>query len=142
MATCVAVSAGYVLLAMRRHRAILIANASALLMSVIASVVLISALDAQGGAIAVVLAEVALAATQVAMLVRVRPQLRRAFLLRPLAIVAVGAVASAVALLPVLPALAKTALGALAFVLLLALTGAFPPEIRELLTNFRRSRSA
>jgi O-antigen/teichoic acid export membrane protein len=142
MATCVAVSAGYVLLAMHRHRAILIANAAALLMSVIASVVLISLLDAQGGAIAVVLAEFALAGTQVTMLVKARPQLRRAFLVRPLAIVAVGAAASAVALLPVLPALAKTALGAVVFAVLLAVTGSFPPEIRELLGNLRRSRAA
>jgi O-antigen/teichoic acid export membrane protein len=142
MATCVAVSAGYVLLAMHRHRAILIANAAALLMSVIASVVLISLLDAQGGAIAVVLAEFALAGTQVTMLVKARPQLRHAFLVRPLAIVAVGAAASAVALLPVLPALAKAALGAVVFAVLLAATASFPPEIRELLGNLRRSRAA
>jgi O-antigen/teichoic acid export membrane protein len=142
MATCVAVSAGYVLLAMHRHRAILIANAAALLMSVLASVVLISLLDAQGGAIAVVLAEFALAGTQVTMLIKARPQLRRAFLVRPLAIVAVGAAASAVALLPVLPALAKAALGAVVFAALLALVGLFPPEIRELLGNLRRSRAA
>lgn len=142
MATCVAVSAGYVLLAMHRHRAILIANAAALLMSVLASVVLISLLDAQGGAIAVVLAEFALAGTQVTMLIKARPQLRRAFLVRPLAIVAVGAATSAVALLPVIPALGKAALGAIVFAALLALVGLFPPEIRELLGNLRRSRAA
>jgi O-antigen/teichoic acid export membrane protein len=142
MATCVAVSAGYVLLAMHRHRAILIANASALLMSVVASIVLISLLDAQGGAIAVVLAEVALAATQVTMLVKARPRLRQAFLVRPLMIVAVGAASSAVALLPVLPALAKAALGAIVFAALLALSGSFPPEIGELIGNLRRSRAA
>ncbi len=142
MATCVAVSAGYVLLAMHRHRAILLANASALLMSILASVLLISLFEARGGAVAVVLAEFALAGTQVTMLIRARPQLRRAFLLRPLAIVAVGAASSAVALLPLLPALAKAALGAVVFAALLALTRLFPPEIGELLGNLRRSRAA
>jgi O-antigen/teichoic acid export membrane protein len=141
MATCVAVSAGYVLLALRRHRAILIANATALLVSVVASIVLISALDAQGGAIAVVIAELTLAGMQVTMLVKARPRLRRQFLVRPLAIVAAGAAASAVQLIPGPPALAKAALGALAFAALLALTGSFPPEIRELLGNLRRSRA-
>jgi O-antigen/teichoic acid export membrane protein len=141
MATCVAVSAGYVLLALRRHRAILIANAAALLVSVIASIALISAFDARGGAISVVLAELALAGVQVTMLVRARPGLRRAFVVRPIGIVSVGAIVSAVALVPGPPALAKVAVGALAFAVLLALTGLFPPEVRELLGTLRRPRA-
>jgi O-antigen/teichoic acid export membrane protein len=140
MATCVAVSAGYVLLALRRHAAILIANAIALSVSVVASIVLISALDAQGGAIAVVIAELTLAVAQVAMLLKARPGLRHQFVVRPLMIVAAGAASSAVALIPGAPALVKTALGALVFPALLMLTGSFPPEVRELLMNLRRSR--
>ncbi len=142
MATCIAVSAGYVLLALRRHRAILIANATALAGSVILSLALIPTLQAQGGAVAVVLAELTLAVTQVAMLVRVRPRLLRTFFVRPLAILAMGAVACVVVLIPGLPAVVTTILGALAFVALLAITGYLPPEIRELVGGLRRSRPA
>jgi O-antigen/teichoic acid export membrane protein len=140
MATCVAVSAGYVLLALRHHRAILIANAAALTASVILSVTLIPILGAQGAAIAVVLAEFSLAGAQVVMLVRSRPRLLRTFLVRPLKIIAMGAAACVVALIPDLPALVTTALGALAFAALLFLSGYLPPEVRELVAGLGRSR--
>ncbi len=139
MATCIAVSCGYVLLALHQHRAILLANAAALVAAIVLSILLIPPLQADGGAIAVVLAEFTLAVTLVIMLLRVRPNLRRAFVRRPLAIIAMGAAASAVALIPGLPAVAAVVLGALVFGGLLALTGYFPPEIGELLRQRRRS---
>jgi O-antigen/teichoic acid export membrane protein len=140
MANCVAVSAGYVLLALREHRAILIANATALLASVVLAGVLIPPFAAQGAAVAVVLAEFSLAIAMLVRLVRVRPLLRNVFLLRPLAIIAMGGASSAVALIPGLPAVVTAALGALVFLGLLQLTGYMPPELRELLGNLRRPR--
>jgi len=140
MATCIAVSCGYVLLALHRHRAILLANAAALVASIVLSVVLIPPLQADGGAIAVVLTEFTLAIMLVVMLLRARPSLRATFVRRPLAIIAMGAAASAVALIPGLPAVATTALGALAFAGLLRLTGYFPPEVGELVRQRGRSR--
>jgi O-antigen/teichoic acid export membrane protein len=141
IATCAAVSAGYVLLALRRHRAILVANAAALAVSVVLSIVLIPLMHAQGAAVAVVLAEFTLAGMQVTMLVRARPDLLDALLRRPVAILAMGGAASAVALIPGLPPVAKVALGALAFLALLTFTGYLPPEIRELLGRRRRPDS-
>jgi O-antigen/teichoic acid export membrane protein len=140
MATCVAAAAGYVLLALRRHRAILLANALALAVAVIASLALIPPLHAQGGAVAVVLAELTLAATLLTTLIRARPRLFGVFVRRPAAILAMGGAASAVALIPWLPAVATTLLGVLVFFALLTLTGYLPPELAELVRN-RRGRS-
>jgi O-antigen/teichoic acid export membrane protein len=142
MATCVAVASGFVLLALRKHRSILLANAASLTVSVVLSVVLIPTLRAQGAAIAVVLAEFSLAGALVTMLVRARPDLRRSLLMRPLAIVAMGGAASSVALIPDLSPLVTTALGAVTFIALLVITGYMPPEIRELARERRRSRAA
>jgi O-antigen/teichoic acid export membrane protein len=139
MATCVAAAAGYVLLALHRHRAILLANALALAVAVVASLALIPPLHAQGGAVAVVLAELALAGTLVTMLLRARPGLVGVFVRRPLAILAIGGVSSAVALLPGPPAVAKVLLGWIVFGALLTLTGYLPPEIAELVRSRRRS---
>jgi O-antigen/teichoic acid export membrane protein len=141
MATCVAVSAGFVLLALHRHRAILIANGVSLTVSVILSIVLIPTLEAQGAAIAVVAAELSLAAALVTMLLRVHPNLRRSFVFRPLAIVTMGAAASAVGLIPGLPPLLATAVGALIFIGLLIATGYMPPEIRDLVRSRGHSRA-
>lgn len=140
MANCVAVSAGYVLLALREHRAILVANATALSASLVLSIVLIPAFDAQGGAVAVVLAEFSLAVAMLVRLARVRPRLKRVFLLRPLAIIAIGAVSAAVALIPGLPELVTATLGAAVFLGLLQLTGYMPPELGELIRSRRGSR--
>lgn len=140
MATCIAVSCGYVLLALHRHRSILLANAAALAASIVLSLALIPPLQAIGGAIAVVLAEFTLAATQIVMLLRVRPDLRASFLRRPAAIIGMGALASVVALIPGVPALVTTVLGVLVFAGLLALTGYMPPEIGELLRQRLVSR--
>ncbi len=135
MATCLASSTGYALLALRRHGAILIANAIALVVALAMSAVLIPEFDAKGGAVAVVIAEFSLALTLIVLLLRTRPELRQTILLRPAAIVALGALSGAVALIPLHAPVLTTALGLLAFALLLALTGYMPPELRELLAR-------
>lgn len=142
IATCVAVAAGHVLLALRRHRAILVANAAALVMSVALSLALIPVLQAKGAAIAVVLAEFTLATAQVVQLVRARPALLDALLFRPAAILAMGALSATVAFIPGLSSVVDTMLGLLLFGALLTLTGHLPPEIRELLTSRRGSHPA
>jgi O-antigen/teichoic acid export membrane protein len=142
MANCVAVSAGFVLLAMREHRAILGASATALAASVGLAVLLIPPFAAKGGAVAVVLAESSLAIAMLVRLVRQRPGLRRVFLLRPLAIIGMGAAAATVGLIPGLPELIATAIGAAVFLGLLQLTGYMPPELRELLGGLRKTRGA
>jgi O-antigen/teichoic acid export membrane protein len=142
IATCLAASAGFVLLALRRHRSILVANAVALAMSIVLSFALIPHLRAQGAAVAVVLAEFTLAGMQVAMLLWARPHLLDGLLKRPIVIIGMGGVASLVGLIPGLPALVALALGAVAFLVMLTLTGYLPPEIRELISRADRSGSA
>ncbi len=137
MATCIAAATGYVLLALRRHGAMLIASVAALVMAIVMSLVLIPPFEAQGAAVAVVIAEFSLAATLVTMLLRAHPDLLRIVLLRPLAIVGMGAVACTVALIPLPSAVLTTALGALAFAALLAVTGYIPPELWELVRRGR-----
>jgi len=138
MANCVAVSAGYVLLALREHRAILIANATALSASLVLSIILIPAFNAQGGAVAVVIAELSLAVAMLVRLIRIRPSLRRVFVLRPLAVVAMGAASCAVALIPGVPDIVRAALGGLVFLGLLQISGLMPPELGELIRSRRR----
>jgi O-antigen/teichoic acid export membrane protein len=140
-ANCVAISAGYVLLSLREHRAILLANATALLASVLLAVLLIPPFAAQGGAIAVVLAEASLAVAMLLRLARLRPALRRVYFRRPPVIVALGALSCTVALVPGMPAVGATAAGLLLFTLLLWATGHLPPELRELLVGLRRGGS-
>jgi len=133
IATSLALSAGFILLALHRNRAILVANGAALSVSVVLSITLIPILDARGAAVAVVLAEFTLAAFLLAMLARARGQMGRGLVSRrPLTIVAVGAVAATVALVPSLPAVGQVVLGEIVFSALLVVTGTFPPELREL----------
>jgi O-antigen/teichoic acid export membrane protein len=142
IATGVAASVGFVLLALRRHRAILIGNAAALVVSVLLSLVLIPPMQAQGAAVAVVLAEFTLAGVLVLQLVRARPDLQDALLRRPIAILGMGAGSGAVAFITGLPAVAMVTLGVLVFAALLLVTGYLPPEIRELLSRTGRSEQA
>ena len=127
---------------LRRHRAILIGNAAALVVSVLLSLVLIPPMQAQGAAVAVVLAEFTLAGVLVLQLVRARPDLQDALLRRPIAILGMGAGSGAVAFITGLPAVAMVTLGVLVFAALLLVTGYLPPEIRELLSRTGRSEQA
>lgn len=138
IATCMAIAVGHVLLALRRHTAILIANAVALLASVALCLALIPALGAQGAALAIVLAEFTLVATQITFLIRVQPALRGDLTTRPVGLLLIGGAASTVAFIPGSPALVDVILGTIAFFGLLALMGRFPPEARELFARIAR----
>jgi O-antigen/teichoic acid export membrane protein len=126
--TFVAVAAGYTLVSLRRNRAVLVANAAALVTALGLSVGLISLYGPTGAAVAVLVAEVVLAAMSFAALRRARPA-ASSVLPRAPAILAAGALAALVVLLPGLPAIADTLLAVAIYPALLALFGRFPPEI-------------
>lgn len=140
VATVIAVAAGFVLLALRRHRAILLANAAALVVALTITPVLISLYDATGAAVGVLLAEATLGAVTLAVLLRTRP--RAAASLRRLPRILLSAVIAGLSVLvPGLPTLGDVILGVLAFPLLLAAIGCFPPEVADALRGLRRTRA-
>lgn len=139
--TVVAVAAGFVLLALRRHAAILLANAAGLVVALTVTPVLITVHDATGAAVGVLVAEATLAVVTLTLLLRARPRLT-ASLRRAPRILLAGAVAGLSVLIPALPALGDAGLAILAFPLLLAAMGCFPPEIADAMRGLRRARAA
>lgn len=128
VATFVTVAGGYALLSLRRHRAILLANAVALGVSAMLLLVLVTTWGATGAAAAVVAAEAVLMTCVLYALVRERPAVAVALRRAP-AILAAGAIAALVVLVPGLPPLADAVAGVLAFPALLHAFRRFPPEI-------------
>jgi O-antigen/teichoic acid export membrane protein len=133
IATFVAVSTGFALLALRRHQALLIANSAALIANVTLTLVLVPIDQAQGAAIAAVVAESCLALGQLLLLLRLRRTRVRP---RAVAAIAVAGIAGAAPLLiPGLHPLFRTAIGLTIFAAVNALLGVRP---RELLHVFER----
>lgn len=130
IATFVAVAAGYVLLALRRHRDILLGNVVALLVALTITPLLIVAHDSTGAAIGVLAAELALGAVTLTLLVRSCPRVALALRRAPRIFVA-GALAGLAFLIPGLPAIGDTLLAMIAYAALLAALGRFPPEIAD-----------
>jgi len=132
VATFVSVACGVPLLTLRRYRDALLANAIALVVSVVLTLLLVSPLGARGAAIAALTAEVVLAVIVVACLLRASPQTSLPFACLPAtAVAAVGSVAAGL-LLPVNPVVGAV-IASLAYFAVLRLLGRFPPEVRELL---------
>jgi O-antigen/teichoic acid export membrane protein len=140
IATFVIVPCGYLLLSLHRHRAILVANVVALATSLGLSAVLVPAYEATGAAIALLAAEVALAAMSLGMVVRQRPAVGRVLPRAP-AILAAGVVAGLVALVPGIPAVVATGVALLAYPLLLLAVRRFPPEVADALRGLRSAAS-
>lgn len=132
VATFVAVACGYPLLSLRRNRELMIANAVALLASVVLTLILVPAFQAQGAAVAAVSAEVALGATTALLLKRADPALRL-----PVGVVAVALAAAGAAVAAGLAVggheVIRTVVGTLVFGAVVTLLGRFPPEIRHAL---------
>ena len=128
---------GYALLSIRRHRAILISNALALVVAGGSSAILIPAHGARGAAVSLVLAELTLAAAYGVSLTRARsqPPAGARILLR--VALAAGVAAGVALLLPLAPVPATFLVVILYGALLLAL-GAIPWEIAA---AFRRPRT-
>ena len=137
VATFLIVPGGYVLLSLHRHRTILLVNVAALATTVGLTAILVPAYDATGAAVALLAAEVVLAATVLGAVVRLRPAVRRVLRRAP-AVVAAGAVAGLAGL--VLPAVAATAVALLAYPLLLVAVRRFPPEVADALRGLGSAR--
>ena len=128
---------GYALLSLDRLRAMLVSNAIALTVVLACGIPLIGAYGAKGAAIAMVAAELALAASYEWSLSHNRPELRlhSGFVLRAAAATLLaGAAASVLGLPPV----AAAVLGSALYLAALLALGIIPAEIREAL--FRRRR--
>lgn len=137
IATFVALGAAFPLLSLRRHGSILVANALALVATVVLALVLVPSLQARGAALAITLAELVSAVVMVAALLRVRPPTATAVRSAPAVLLAAGA-GALVALVPGVPATVDVVIGSAVFFAALALMGRFPPEVRDALR--RKSR--
>ncbi|MEA2155985.1 MAG: hypothetical protein QOE11_2125 [Solirubrobacteraceae bacterium] len=120
----------YALLTLRRHLQLLLANLSALVVSVVLTVTLAPPHGAVGAALAVIGGELWLATVYLVVLVRADPALRP-----PVKVLGPVAVASAVAVGPVLalglPSLAAGLVGTALYLLALWVMRAIPQEIFE-----------
>ena len=135
--TFLAIAAAFVLLSMRKHKEVLIANAAALAGSVVATAVLAPEFGADGAALATVVAEALLGITMAIQVVRARDSL--SFPLAPVPpLVAVAGLAACAILLPV-PAIAQLAIGTVVYFGVLFALGRIPEEILE---AFRLRRGA
>ena len=123
---------GYVLLSLRRHRGLLVANASALAMSATLTLLLAHTDGARGAAIATLCGESTLAIGYLLALMRVGREYRP-----PLAVVGkvvvAAAPATALALVPGLTSLLRTIAALLVYALAIAAVRALPVELLELL---------
>ncbi len=136
-ATFVVSSWGFVLLSMRQYRQLIAANAGALLLAIVLSVILIPALHARGGAITTAVLELSLGGAYIALLARrgILPSAR--FVLAFAFAMALGLGAGAL-LLAVHPVVAVAAGSAVYFGALWALR-AIPSELIDALP--RRART-
>jgi O-antigen/teichoic acid export membrane protein len=131
LATFLAVATSYPLLALRRHRALLIANSIALVVNIGLTLVLVPIADARGAAIAAVVAESSVCAAQLALLLRERVAKPRLSTF-PLVVLAGFAGASPL-LIDGLHPLLRTILGLAIYGLILSAFGRKPPELRHML---------
>ncbi|MHB8492651.1 MAG: hypothetical protein ACYDA6_10635, partial [Solirubrobacteraceae bacterium] len=132
MATFVAVACSFPLLSLRRYRALLVANALGLVVTLAVSLSLVPALKAQGAAIATVAAELALAAGAATALIRARADVSLPWNIVPVALVAAGAGIGMGRLVGVHPLL-EAFVGTCVYACILMVLGRFPPEINHAL---------
>ena len=137
-ATFITQASSYALLALRRHRELVVVNGAALIATVILTLVLVPVAHARGAAIAAVIAETLLALGQLAALLRtgrVRPRLGS------LPAVAVATAAGATPLLiPGLHPMLRWLAGCLIYLAVLTLFGRLPPELLEVIRGWRAGR--
>lgn len=131
IATFFAVASAFPLLALRRHKEVLVANLAALLAGTVSLAVLAPAGGAVGTAIATGIAETVLAITMTAQLLRARPELQLPLRTLPVALGLAGLAACAL-VLPVHPVVQAVVATAVYFGGL-ALTGRLPEELAHAL---------
>jgi O-antigen/teichoic acid export membrane protein len=119
---------GYALLSLRRHVALLCANALALVVGVVSTLLLVPAHGALGAGIATTATELTLAVTYLTILVRLRPDLRVSPRLIPPVVVATAVAAIPAVMLDVHDVV-KAAVATALFVAALAAQRAIPGEV-------------
>jgi O-antigen/teichoic acid export membrane protein len=124
----------FALLALQRHRGLLLANGAAFVVSCVLTLVLASSHGATGAAVATLCGESALAACLLAALMSAHPELRPKLgvLLKVALAAAPGAV---LALVPDLPSVVRALLAVLVYAVILLLTRALPAELMQLITR-------
>jgi O-antigen/teichoic acid export membrane protein len=133
LATFLASAAGFPLLSLRRHRALLIANSGALIANIVLTLVLVPILQARGAAIAAVVAESCLAGGQLVLLLRLREV--RMPIERWSTIAAAGLLGASPLLVGGLHPLLRMVLGLAIYTAALAITRRLPPELSEVLKS-------
>jgi O-antigen/teichoic acid export membrane protein len=144
VAVFVNVCLGTVLIALRRHRALLAVNAIALGGIVVAALVLVPAAGARGGAAAAAAGEWLLALAYGLALLRARPDLRPSFSAFPKAAVAAAAavLASRAVHVPYVPNVGTVAVASVVYVVVLWAVRGVPPELTIALLRRDRERIA
>lgn len=130
-ATFPSAATGYVLLSLRRHSALLTANSAALIANVVLTLILVPLAQAQGAAIAAVVAESCLAIGQTTLLVTAGQ-----FRVHVVSLLTTAAACGAGVLplfVPGLAPLLRTVIGACLFVAMLGIFRRIPPELRHLM---------
>ncbi len=122
----------YGLLALHRHRSLLLMSALGLLVSVTLTLTLVPAIEARGAAIAYAGGELFVGAFALFSLQRGRPDLRPSLAL-PLKVLLAAALAASVLAVPGLSSLARAIIAGVLYVVLLLAFRAVPAEIRDLL---------
>lgn len=139
LATFVGTASQFALLSMRRFRALVIANSAGLLASVALTLVLASEYGATGAAVATSIAELAIAATSVVLLVRANRNVSFSWSLLPKTALAAGAACAT--LLAPLGEFAAPVVAALVFMLVAWALRAIPRELIDAFTTqLRRAR--
>jgi O-antigen/teichoic acid export membrane protein len=133
--TFLAVSLGFVLLSLRVHLALLLANAVALVTSIALTLALVPSLGARGAAVATVVGELGLAVAYGVALVRRTPGSLPWGVVPPVALA--GGLAAALALIPGLRDIPLVLAATAVYFGILALTRSIPPELPEALLSWR-----
>jgi O-antigen/teichoic acid export membrane protein len=131
----------YGLLALHRHRELLLISLGSLAVSVGLTLILVPPLQARGAAIAFSGAEITLAASSFLLLRHARPDIR--FSRRtPLRVLVAAALGAAVVFVPGLASLSRAAIASVVYCTLLFALGAVPQELKQALpVKLRRMKS-
>lgn len=133
--TFVAIALGFVLLSLRLHLALLLANALALGTSIVLTVALVPSLGARGAAIATVVGEIGLAVAYAVALLRRAPGSMPLRVVPPVALA--SGLALALALIPGLRGIPLVLAATVVYFGTLAVTRSIPPELPEALLAWR-----
>jgi O-antigen/teichoic acid export membrane protein len=136
------VAYGMALIALRRHRELIVVNLIVLVGTVVVALVLVPIFAARGAAVATTMGELSLVVAYAVALGRARPDLRpRLWVLpRVVAATAGAAVAAFSVNLPLVPNVASAAIAAVVFVAILAALRGLPPELLQAIRDRYRRR--